>query len=494
MKKILYLLMFVSLFVGCSENDADKEDFTTQTIDVNTDKVAFDVTGGAIDVTVNSSANWRVLGLKTWCLPSVEAGKNGDVVTFQAGRNLSEEERSQQFSFVCGRSVFKVTISQKGNNLLIIPQKDYKVSAAGEDISVKIKATVPIAYKISEEGKKWITDVTMTPPTADGAFSFLRFRFAANKSYGDKMATVKFTYGDGLEDLLTFKQPQNDAIIFDKDPSNIYEIDENGGEITVKVQANVDYTVEIPDGAEKWVTLKEPAPGSQTRALLDSEKTFTIAAAEDAARVAEIHFVSRNRKLDVVATIKQAGRPAPPLIIPDTKFRNWLSNNGYVLVVDGANCEITEKGLALTEFTLSRAELSDLTGIGAFVNLTKVDVNNNYIENLDLTGCKKLTMLKCYGNNLAKVIVDDEAPLEKLEIIGLRNPNYVTSNSLTIVGAKIREIDVSYNSSLSYIDVSECSGLGKIDCTKIKNPAVLVLKTGQSPEVLKNSSTTIQYK
>ena len=84
-----------------------------------------------------------------------------------------------------------------------------------------------------------------------------------NDTYEQREAIITLTDPeDGT--ILSFKvvQKQNDAILVDKPD---YLIPEEGGEISIKVQSNVSYSVEIPSDAS-WVTKVTPS----TRGLVGS--------------------------------------------------------------------------------------------------------------------------------------------------------------------------------------------------------------------------------
>ena len=84
-----------------------------------------------------------------------------------------------------------------------------------------------------------------------------------NDTYEERQAVITLTDPeDGT--ILSFKvvQKQNDAILVDKPD---YLIPEEGGEISIKVQSNVSYSVEIPSDAS-WLTKVSPS----TRGLVSS--------------------------------------------------------------------------------------------------------------------------------------------------------------------------------------------------------------------------------
>lgn len=84
-----------------------------------------------------------------------------------------------------------------------------------------------------------------------------------NDTYGERQATITLTDPEDAT-ILSFKviQKQNDAILVDGDS---FSIPEEGGTVSIKVQSNVSYNVEIPATAT-WLTKST----SSTRGLTSS--------------------------------------------------------------------------------------------------------------------------------------------------------------------------------------------------------------------------------
>lgn len=91
----------------------------------------------------------------------------------------------------------------------------------------------------------------------------------ANDTYGERQATVTVT-DPGDQTSITFKvlQKQNDAILVD---GSEFSVPEEGGDVSINVQSNVNYKVEIPSDAS-W--LKKSTKAS-TRGLESSTIVLT---------------------------------------------------------------------------------------------------------------------------------------------------------------------------------------------------------------------------
>ncbi|MCL2280378.1 S8 family serine peptidase [Candidatus Saccharibacteria bacterium] len=101
------------------------------------------------------------------------------------------------------------------------------------------------------------------------------------------------------------------------------------------------------------------------------------------------------------------------------------------------NCGIVRQ-LCFTPAYIDTSKLKDLTGINYFSNITRLNVNNSRIEELDVTGLNKLISLGLLSNyNLKSVNVSNLLLLQTLN---------VSENGLS-------SLDVSSNVSLTYLNV-----------------------------------------
>ena len=92
--------------------------------------------------------------------------------------------------------------------------------------------------------------------TASAKGKVLTVTVQSNDTYDDRQATITVT-DPGDQTTITFKvlQKQNDAILID---GSTFVVPEEGGDISVKVQSNVDYKVEIP-ASDTWLKLSTRA-------------------------------------------------------------------------------------------------------------------------------------------------------------------------------------------------------------------------------------------
>jgi Leucine-rich repeat (LRR) protein len=143
--------------------------------------------------------------------------------------------------------------------------------------------------------------------------------------------------------------------------------------------------------------------------------------------------------------------------IPDANFKNALIEAGVDTSGDG---EISyAEAEAVTNLSIRRKYISDMTGIEAFTNLKTLDCAINQLTSLDVSGCTNLTHIGCDANKLTSLNISGCNALAELNC---------SRNQLT-------DLDVSgYNAltglwchqnKLITLNTSGCSSLNVLNCS-----------------------------
>jgi hypothetical protein len=117
--------------------------------------------------------------------------------------------------------------------------------------------------------------------------------------------------------------------------------------------------------------------------------------------------------------------------IPDVNFKNKLIDLGYDTNSDG-NIQQSE-ALSVYGLSISNSNISDLTGIQSFTNLTSMDCSYNQLTQLNVSGLTQLITLQCNNNQISNLNVTNCVNLS----------NFVCSNNL------LTSLDFSGVTSLS---------------------------------------------
>lgn len=149
---------------------------------------------------------------------------------------------------------------------------------------------------------------------------------------------------------------------------------------------------------------------------------------------------------------------AQNVYIPDENFKNRLIELGIDTNTDG---EISyEEAEAKTgELNLSTQQITDATGIEAFINITKLNANLNQLSSLDLSENKSLREIYCWGNQLSELIF---YPVTNLKIVDCSDNNLNNLNTNN-PWKSIRELYCDHN-QLTHLSINQ-PNLQILDCS-----------------------------
>ncbi|WP_417859233.1 T9SS type A sorting domain-containing protein [Xanthomarina gelatinilytica] len=85
--------------------------------------------------------------------------------------------------------------------------------------------------------------------------------------------------------------------------------------------------------------------------------------------------------------------------IPDANFKSYLVNNNSINLNGDTEITVAE-AQATTELFINGLSISDLTGIEAFTNLTRLDCYTNNLTTIDVSNNLSLTRLHCADNQI----------------------------------------------------------------------------------------------
>lgn len=166
---------------------------------------------------------------------------------------------------------------------------------------------------------------------------------------------------------------------------------------------------------------------------------------------------------------------AQNVTIPDPIFKSFLVNNPAINTNNDSQIQVSEAVAYNGTIDCSSRNIASLTGIEAFVNLTKLSCFGNLLTSLDITKNTKLTSVICAGNQLTSLDVTKNLALTEL--------NFHT-NQLTAV-------DVSKNTLLTFLAFAN-NAVTTVDVTKNTALTTLVCENNvlTNLDVSKNTSLT----
>lgn len=263
---------------------------------VTTSKYEVAQEGGQIEIEVKANINYQMEiseSAKTWITES--KSKSRALTTHKhkldIAMNEEAEKREGEITFKSGDKVETVKVYQAGGAIILLSKNEYTVSDAGETITVDIKSNVE--YGVQMPDVDWIEDEA----SGRGMSSHtLKYVVAANDGYDSRSAEIIFyDKNSELKDTLKVVQAQKDAIVISQKE---YDVKAEGETIEVKLSANVDFEVTMPE--VDWVTQ------TKSRGLAEHKIYFKVAENEgEEERMAEIIFVNKDSQLSETIKIIQ---------------------------------------------------------------------------------------------------------------------------------------------------------------------------------------------
>lgn len=137
--------------------------------------------------------------------------------------------------------------------------------------------------------------------------------------------------------------------------------------------------------------------------------------------------------------------------IPDAHFKTKLLDNTAINTNGNNEIECTEAEAYTGAINVNNADISDMTGIEAFKNISALSCNdNNYwqLRSLNVSGFTALTSLSCTGNG----------QMETLDVSGCTALTHFAVNTGTN-GSTLLDVDASGCTTLTGFDVTSWGGV-----------------------------------
>ena len=191
------------------------------------------------------------------------------------------------------------------------------------------------------------------------------------------------------------------------------------------------------------VVIREPeAKGRMSRRLVVTLASLGVAAVMVAGALV-YHF----------ACVVPSGVALDDTTFPDAAFRDALA----AFDEDGNGRISVEEASHVSSLSLEGLGIADLTGIGAFTHLENLDVSDNDLTGVDLSGCKALVTLDVSDNEIASLDLTGLSSLETLDAHG----NGMQTLEIRSC-ASLRDLDVEGN-SLARLDLSGCAAMERLN-------------------------------
>jgi Leucine-rich repeat (LRR) protein len=155
--------------------------------------------------------------------------------------------------------------------------------------------------------------------------------------------------------------------------------------------------------------------------------------------------------------------------IPDANFKAYLVGNSAINTNSDTEIQVSEAQAFTGEITCNSLNISDITGIEAFVNLTELNLYyNNSLTSIDISQNTSLTSLHVYVNGLTSLDVSNNTALVELRcernpIMSLDVSALVNLEMLTCGNNGLSSLDVSNNLNLDHLEFGSTPAYGNVN-------------------------------
>lgn len=231
---------------------------------------------------------------KAWITPLQTRSMTTSILTFSIAENTDTKRREGSIVIKSGDLSETISVYQAGTTpVIVITQDKYIVSDKGEIIKVEVSSNVE--YTVEMPAVDWISESTAQSVSSHTHY----YTISPNESYDQRSAQIiyKSKEDNALQQVVTITQVQKDALALVEKTSRF---ESNGGTLTVGVQHNVDFTVEIDEDCTQWIHQ------IATRALETDYLTFSISPnTTPDNREGRIVFRSKDGRIEQTHTVYQ---------------------------------------------------------------------------------------------------------------------------------------------------------------------------------------------
>lgn len=351
----------------------------------------FNAEGGTKNIAFDVDSNWTLSTSDSWINVSKTSGTSADTsFAIEVDANDSHDTRegyvemstlnNMSYRFIVIQTGEQPTFQINGNG-------EYEVLAKGGNVSVELETNLEYTVEIPSSAKSWIT-LSDTRATRKETLTFI---VAANTDLEERKADIKIINEDNnvLKTIVIVQQGEEEAFSLDK---TSVSVDENGGEVKIKVSTNLEYVVDIPTEAKSWLSVAD------TRAVRTETLVFTILPNNTLFERETLVTISVSN--DKQYTLKFTQEAMPLIFTINKTFAMFDKNGGSVEVAVTSNIDynvVIDNDASWLSYTNTRATTTETI----IFNATALADGNLRSTEVKFTDAS--------GNNLATLNVEQDS-------------------------------------------------------------------------------------
>lgn len=268
MKKLILFLLFgivAGSFTACSD-----ENYSSRLKELIIEDMTFDSGKSTQELVFRHEdmSNYECKSSEDWCTAAFDVANSKLIVNVQANNTYDPRTATITLADKIDGTLRAFTINQSRNTGLFIGETLFEISMYGGSATVELESNVKYEVVIPSDCD-WVTldNETKTRGLEKSSFTL---NVSENKTYKERKALITvINKEENLSGTVTIIQPFE--TIFKADNTS-FNLDMDGGIITVNMESNIDYEVVIPKEFN-WISIPET---SKTRETKTSAVTLKI--------------------------------------------------------------------------------------------------------------------------------------------------------------------------------------------------------------------------
>lgn len=269
MKKLLSYLLFgivAGSFTACSDNN-----YTSRLKELIIEDMTFDHSQSTKTLTFRHEdlSNYECQSSEDWCAAAFDFANSKLTINVKANETYDPRTATITLADKVDGTLRAFTVKQTRNTGLFIDETLFNISMYGGSATVELESNVEYDVVIPSDCD-WVSRAEEPAKTRGLEKSSFTLNVSENKTYKERKALITvINKEENLSGTVTIIQPFE--TIFNADNTS-FNLDMDGGIITVNMESNIDYKVVIPKEFN-WISIPET---SKTRETKTSAVTLKI--------------------------------------------------------------------------------------------------------------------------------------------------------------------------------------------------------------------------
>ena len=269
MKKLILFLLFgivAGSFTACSD-----ENYSSRLKELIIEDMTFDQSQSTKTLTFRHEdlSNYECKSSEDWCAAAFDFANSKLTISVKANETYDPRTATITLADKVDGTLRAFTVNQTRNTGLFIDETLFNISMYGGSATVELESNVEYDVVIPSDCD-WVSRAEEPAKTRGLEKSSFTLNVSENKTYKERKALITvINKEENLSGTVTIIQPFE--TIFKADNTS-FNLDMDGGIITVNMESNIDYKVVIPKEFN-WISIPET---SKTRETKTSAVTLKI--------------------------------------------------------------------------------------------------------------------------------------------------------------------------------------------------------------------------